>query len=172
MSKNVVDLGKVLLLPSFGGLPQWAVVGKNFVSGTSFIGTFMTDKIKGHFDTFYRWHVPPWLCFWWIDCASWGDFLLFEFCFFPYYRVEGPSETTSDCLILQQLKGNPDNNNPTYNTKYGVYSEGCGLNNVVMSWGHDDYMYLVCIFFIIQNKNLSNLVKINEDYSWFNIMFV
>lgn len=23
------DLGKVLLLPSFGGLPQWAVVGKN-----------------------------------------------------------------------------------------------------------------------------------------------
>uniref|UniRef100_A0A3Q7IQI7 Inositol oxygenase n=1 Tax=Solanum lycopersicum TaxID=4081 RepID=A0A3Q7IQI7_SOLLC len=57
--------------------------------------------------------------------------------------VEGPSETTSDCLILQQLKGNPDNNNPTYNTKYGVYSEGCGLNNVVMSWGHDDYMYLV-----------------------------
>ncbi|KAJ8526344.1 hypothetical protein K7X08_028821 [Anisodus acutangulus] len=61
------DLGKVLLLPSFGGLPQWAV----------------------------------------------------------------------------QLKENHDYNNPTYNTKYGVYSEGCGLDNVVMSWGHDDYMYLV-----------------------------
>lgn len=24
----VVDLGKVLNLPSFGGLPQWAVVGE------------------------------------------------------------------------------------------------------------------------------------------------
>lgn len=23
------DLGKVLLLPKFGGLPQWAVVGEN-----------------------------------------------------------------------------------------------------------------------------------------------
>ncbi|MBA0689154.1 hypothetical protein Goari_006893 [Gossypium aridum] len=35
---------------------------------------------------------------------------------------------------------NPDNKNPAYNTKYGIYSEGCGLHNVLMSWGHDDYM--------------------------------
>lgn len=38
---------------------------------------------------------------------------------------------------------NPDFNNPNYNTKAGIYSEGCGLENVFMSWGHDDYMYLV-----------------------------
>ncbi|KAE8700678.1 Inositol oxygenase 4 [Hibiscus syriacus] len=38
---------------------------------------------------------------------------------------------------------NPDHHNPDYNTKCGLYSEGCGLNNVMMSWGHDDYMYLV-----------------------------
>ncbi|XP_072984177.1 probable inositol oxygenase [Typha latifolia] len=41
------------------------------------------------------------------------------------------------------FKENPDYNNPKYNTKFGIYSEGCGLNNVFMSWGHDDYMYLV-----------------------------
>ncbi|KAK9149401.1 hypothetical protein Scep_008158 [Stephania cephalantha] len=41
------------------------------------------------------------------------------------------------------FKENPDYNNPAYNTKCGVYSEGCGLENVMMSWGHDDYMYLV-----------------------------
>ncbi|XP_054787499.1 inositol oxygenase 4-like [Prosopis cineraria] len=41
------------------------------------------------------------------------------------------------------FKDNPDYNNPSYNTKNGVYTEGCGLDNVVMSWGHDDYMYLV-----------------------------
>ncbi|KAL5846034.1 hypothetical protein ACOSQ3_009558 [Xanthoceras sorbifolium] len=41
------------------------------------------------------------------------------------------------------FKENTDYNNPAYNTKYGVYSEGCRLNNVMMSWGHDDYMYLV-----------------------------
>ncbi|XVF88668.1 hypothetical protein PTKIN_Ptkin19aG0068900 [Pterospermum kingtungense] len=56
------DLGKVLLLPKFGGLPQWAVV---------------------------------------------------------------------------------DYNNLAYNTKNGIYSQGCGLDNVTISWGHDDYMYMV-----------------------------
>ncbi|KAF6164277.1 hypothetical protein GIB67_010247, partial [Kingdonia uniflora] len=41
------------------------------------------------------------------------------------------------------LEQNPDYNNPAFNTKYGIYSERCGLNNVMMTWGHDDYMYLV-----------------------------
>lgn len=36
---------------------------------------------------------------------------------------------------------NPDNNNELYNTKYGVYSPNCGLRNVHMSWGHDEYVY-------------------------------
>ncbi|XP_018621915.2 inositol oxygenase 5-like [Nicotiana tomentosiformis] len=44
---------------------------------------------------------------------------------------------------MQYFKENPDTNNPLNNTKNGVYKEGCGLDNVVMSWGHDDYMYLV-----------------------------
>jgi inositol oxygenase len=44
---------------------------------------------------------------------------------------------------MQYFKENPDYHNPKYNTKLGVYSQGCGLDNVLMSWGHDDYMYLV-----------------------------
>lgn len=44
---------------------------------------------------------------------------------------------------MQYFKENPDYHNPKLNTKFGVYSEGCGLDNVLMSWGHDDYMYLV-----------------------------
>ncbi|XP_065632565.1 probable inositol oxygenase isoform X1 [Quercus suber] len=46
-------------------------------------------------------------------------------------------------VYYKYLKENPDYNNPAYNTKLGVYSEGCGLENVLLSWGHDDYMYLV-----------------------------
>ncbi|KAF5940795.1 hypothetical protein HYC85_021962 [Camellia sinensis] len=38
---------------------------------------------------------------------------------------------------------NLDSKNSTYSTKKGIYSEGCGLDNVMISWGHDDYMYLV-----------------------------
>lgn len=36
---------------------------------------------------------------------------------------------------------NPDKENPKYNTKFGVYEKNCGLDNVDMSWGHDEYMY-------------------------------
>ncbi|KAK6120448.1 hypothetical protein DH2020_045809 [Rehmannia glutinosa] len=80
------DLGKVLLLPSFGELPQWAVVGDTFPLGCAFDQSIVHHKY---------------------------------------------------------FKDNPDIHNPAYNTKNGIYEEGCGLENVVVSWGHDDYMYLV-----------------------------
>ncbi|PKI47997.1 hypothetical protein CRG98_031590 [Punica granatum] len=41
------------------------------------------------------------------------------------------------------FEDNPDFQNPKFNTKLGVYSENCGLDKVPMSWGHDEYMYLV-----------------------------
>jgi len=36
---------------------------------------------------------------------------------------------------------NPDASDPRYNTRYGIYEPGCGLEHVTMSWGHDEYMY-------------------------------
>jgi len=36
---------------------------------------------------------------------------------------------------------NPDSTDERYNTKYGVYTPNCGLKNVHMSWGHDEYVY-------------------------------
>ncbi|XP_051148159.1 inositol oxygenase 1-like isoform X2 [Andrographis paniculata] len=80
------DLGKVLLHPDFGELPQWAVVGDTYPVGCAFDESIVHHK---HFEE------------------------------------------------------NPDYKNPALNTKYGIYSEGCGLDKVLMSWGHDDYMYLV-----------------------------
>lgn len=80
------DLGKVLVHPSFGELPQWAVVGDTFPVGCAF-----DESIVHH----------------------------------------------------KYFKKNPDYYNSAYNTKSGIYSEGCGLENVLISWGHDDYMYLV-----------------------------
>jgi len=38
---------------------------------------------------------------------------------------------------------NPDSKKPELMTKYGIYEEGCGLDAVTMSWGHDEYMYHV-----------------------------
>lgn len=36
---------------------------------------------------------------------------------------------------------NPDYGNKNYNTQFGVYEPNCGLRNVTMSWGHDEYIY-------------------------------
>jgi inositol oxygenase len=38
---------------------------------------------------------------------------------------------------------NPDFNDPVYSTKHGIYSPGCGLEKVMLSWGHDEYLYHV-----------------------------
>ncbi|MGV3765973.1 MAG: inositol oxygenase family protein [Chitinophagaceae bacterium] len=48
----------------------------------------------------------------------------------------------SDKVVYPEFfKHNPDYNHEIYSTKYGVYEPGCGLRNVNMSWGHDEYVY-------------------------------
>jgi len=41
------------------------------------------------------------------------------------------------------FSANPDSQVPEYQTKLGIYQEGCGLDKVDLSWGHDEYMYRV-----------------------------
>jgi len=43
------------------------------------------------------------------------------------------------------FKHNKDVNDAKLSSKLGVYKEGCGLSNVLMSYGHDEYMYQVCV---------------------------
>jgi inositol oxygenase len=38
---------------------------------------------------------------------------------------------------------NPDAQVPEYRSRLGIYEEGCGLDKVDMSWGHDEYLYHV-----------------------------
>ena len=38
---------------------------------------------------------------------------------------------------------NPDSGHPVYSGALGLYSEHCGLSQVKMSWGHDEYLYRV-----------------------------
>ncbi|SHN34214.1 inositol oxygenase [Cyclobacterium lianum] len=39
------------------------------------------------------------------------------------------------------FQNNPDSENEQFNSKYGVYEPNTGLDNVMMSWGHDEYLY-------------------------------
>jgi inositol oxygenase len=50
----------------------------------------------------------------------------------------------SDKVVYPEyFQQNPDNRNPAYRTRLGVYAEGCGLDKVHLSWGHDEYIYNV-----------------------------
>lgn len=50
----------------------------------------------------------------------------------------------SDKIVYHEFfADNPDSHNPAYQTPNGIYEEGCGLDNVHLSWGHDEYLYQV-----------------------------
>ncbi len=50
----------------------------------------------------------------------------------------------SDKIVYSEYFAlNPDHTDPRYKTKYGIYSPNCGLDNVKMSWGHDEYIYQI-----------------------------
>lgn len=50
---------------------------------------------------------------------------------------------SSKIVFPEYFEENPDAANPLYQSKHGIYSPGCGLDNVHMSWGHDEYLYYV-----------------------------
>lgn len=41
----------------------------------------------------------------------------------------------------KSFEKNEDFHNTIYRTEFGIYSPGCGLDNVMLSWGHDEYLY-------------------------------
>ncbi|CAL4124821.1 unnamed protein product, partial [Meganyctiphanes norvegica] len=41
------------------------------------------------------------------------------------------------------FRDNPDMKNEKFNTKYGLYEANCGLDKVMISWGHDEFLYQV-----------------------------
>lgn len=62
---------------------------------------------------------------------------------------------------------NVDRLNPMYNTRLGIYEERCGIENLMMSWGHDEYMYHV-----LQHNNCKvpkeglQIIRYHSFYPW------
>jgi inositol oxygenase len=50
----------------------------------------------------------------------------------------------SDQIVYHEyFAANPDHNVPEYQTEDGIYERHCGLDKVMLSWGHDEYIYHV-----------------------------
>lgn len=73
---------------------------------------------------------------------------------------------SKNIIYYDYFKENPDYKNPLYNTKYGIYSPHCGLKNVMLSWGHDEYMYnLAKEQSILPPEGLA-MIRYHSFYPW------
>jgi inositol oxygenase len=59
---------------------------------------------------------------------------------------------------------NPDSRVPEYRTPCGIYAEGCGLDGVHLSWGHDEYLYRVVKDYL-PDEALS-MIRYHSFYPW------
>lgn len=76
----------------------------------------------------------------------------------------------ADSIVYREssFDNNPDLNDPRYNTECGIYKPNCGLDNVMFSWGHDEY--LACV---LENhpecklpKEAIRVIRLHSFYPW------
>jgi len=66
----------------------------------------------------------------------------------------------------KSFAANPDIHDPIYNTKYGIYSPGCGLDNVMLSWGHDEYLYHIAKEQSKLPEEALAMIRYHSFYPW------
>ncbi|KAI8086069.1 inositol oxygenase [Halteromyces radiatus] len=84
----------------------------------------------------------------------------------PQWTVVGDTfpvgcQFSSKIVYPHYFKENPDSQK--YTSKYGIYSPHCGLNNVHMSFGHDEYLYHVCKDYL--PKEALYIIRFHSFYS-------
>ncbi|KAL0576103.1 hypothetical protein V5O48_005877 [Marasmius crinis-equi] len=73
----------------------------------------------------------------------------------------------SDKIIYPHtFDGNPDAYDAVYSTEYGIYEPRCGLDNVMLSWGHDEYLYNVLKDQSSLPKEALAMIRYHSFYPW------
>lgn len=71
----------------------------------------------------------------------------------------------SDRIVFHEFfRDNPDSRVPEYQTPCGIYAEGCGLDNVHLSWGHDEYLYHVVKDYLPEEALA--MIRYHSFYPW------
>lgn len=93
-------------------------------------------------------------------------------CFYnePQWAVVGDTFPVgcswSDKIVFSDFfKNNPDAGVDEYQTELGVYEKNCGLDNVMLSWGHDEYIYQVMKDSKIPEEGLY-MLRYHSFYPW------
>jgi inositol oxygenase len=69
-------------------------------------------------------------------------------------------------ILSGSFAGNADTKDPIYSTTYGIYSEGCGMDKVMLSWGHDEYLYHVVKEQSTLPKEALAMIRYHSFYPW------
>ncbi|KAI0438568.1 DUF706-domain-containing protein [Xylaria telfairii] len=94
-----------------------------------------------------------------------------------FYGSEGQWDVVGDtfpvgCAFDERIiypgsfSDNPDTKDPIYSTKYGIYSPGCGLDNIMLSWGHDEYLYNIVKDQSTLPAEALAMVRYHSFYPW------
>lgn len=70
------------------------------------------------------------------------------------------------CIYPDTFAANPDSRHELYGTPHGIYAPGCGMDKLLMSWGHDEYLYLVLKDQSRLPREALAMVRFHSFYPW------
>ncbi|CAZ84180.1 unnamed protein product [Tuber melanosporum] len=69
-------------------------------------------------------------------------------------------------ILAESFSGNPDTKHPVYSTEMGIYTPHCGLDNLLLSWGHDEYLYHVVKDQSSLPEEALAIIRYHSFYPW------
>jgi inositol oxygenase len=60
-----------------------------------------------------------------------------------YFLPKPPEPDSDDPMLTYGWRGNPDTGHSLYGTMLGIYDKNIGLDNLTISFGHDEYLFQV-----------------------------
>lgn len=94
-----------------------------------------------------------------------------------FFGAEGQWDVVGDTFVVgckfsdkiiypETFKENPDYNDEKLQTELGIYEPNCGLDNVLLSWGHDEYIYDVLRRQSTLPKAALSMLRYHSFYPW------
>ncbi|KOS22300.1 Inositol oxygenase 1 [Escovopsis weberi] len=113
----------------------------------------------------------------WMQCVGLVHDLGKLMLFFDDLQTQGQWDVVGDTfpvgcafderiVLHESFAGNPDAAHPVYASPHGIYGPGCGLDNLLLSWGHDEYLYLVLRDQSTLPAEGLAMIRYHSFYSW------
>ncbi|KAF9225619.1 DUF706-domain-containing protein [Gyrodon lividus] len=94
-----------------------------------------------------------------------------------FFGSEGQWDVVGDTFVVgcafsdkniypETFARNPDFGDAVYSAEHGIYEPHCGLDNVMLSWGHDEYLYHVVKDQCTLPEEALAMIRFHSFYPW------